>query len=520
MTLLHRGLSDVKRFIQITFILYRAWFVYLLGKIPVVRLLFPGAPPTAPQRARETFERLGPTFIKFGQILAQRPDVVPQRYIDELEKLEDSVPPFDPEEAREIVVEELGPIQHVFDEFEEEPLAAASIAQVHRATLRNGDEVVVKVRRPGIKEQMEQDLDILKFLAKFGEHHIGFLENMRTYKAVREFARWTHDELDLKKEGRNGRILAENLEDEDRIKVPHIYMEHTTEKVLVMEYVEGVKSNDAEALQNMDIDEAEIAATAVRAGLKQVIRDGFFHADPHPSNFLISPDGDLIYLDFGMVGKFSKTMRRNLGLLVLHSLNEDVDAAIETIKRIGTVDDNADMDALREDLEDIMTLLKHSTIEEQSITMSLLNMARRANRHGVHLPPQITIMGKAMLTMEGIGLTIYPEFELGKEYKRVVEKLLWQLNSPKDLAETLLIDMAQNRDLLAKLPTKINNVMEGLTEPKVETTVKIERTGTKRAAIAAALIISSALLLLESLPTEQAIYVAVAEMILAALIFL
>lgn len=522
---LKREIGDLKRFEEILIILAEEGFGHVLQRINLFRhvpglrrLTHDKVPP--PERVRKTFERLGPTFIKFGQILAQRPDVVPEAYIKELEKLEDAVPEFDPEIAKDIIEEDLGPLHETFAEFKDEPLAAASIAQVHRATLHDGTEVVVKVRRPGIKEQMQKDLDILQFLARVGAKHVKTLEQMHLGKVAKEFARWTTDELDLKQEGRNANIIRDNLQDEKRLKIPEIYMEHSSERVLVMEYVEGVKSNDVEALEELDINASEVAHTAVRAGLKQVIRDGFFHADPHPSNFLISPDGDLIYVDFGMVGKFSKTMRRNLGLLVLHAVNEDVDGAIETIKRIGTVDDDADIDGLRDDLEEIMTVLSHTTIGQQSITLSLLDMTRRAHRRGVTMPPSITIMGKALLTMEGIGLTIYPEFKLGDEYKRVVRKLLWKQNNPREIGRTLITDMIQNRDLFARMPSKIDNLMEGISNPEVKTTVKIERPGTMRAILAGAIILSASIMLIDALPADKILNIAVGQTVIAAILVL
>ncbi|MDY6774234.1 MAG: AarF/UbiB family protein, partial [Candidatus Nanohaloarchaea archaeon] len=359
MSALRREIDDMKRFQEIAKILSEEGLGLVLSKLdlreklPFRKKVKPSGneiPP--PERVRRTFEELGPTFIKFGQILAQRPDIVPQEYIDELEKLEHDVNPFDPSVAKGVVEEEIGPIEDNFQEFEDEPLASASIAQVHRATLDNGDEVVVKIRRPGIREQMEKDLDILKFMAREGENHVSKLRSVEAYSAVKEFANWTRDELNLKKEGRNADILRNNLADEDRVKVPQVYTSLSTEKVLVMEYVEGVKCNDEEALEELDIEAEEVARTAIRAGLKQTVRDGFFHADPHPSNFLISEEGEIIYLDFGMMGKLSTSTRRNLGLLLLHASNEEVEAAMDVVKRMATLEEDADLEGLKQDIEE------------------------------------------------------------------------------------------------------------------------------------------------------------------------
>lgn len=518
---LERDIDDVKRFEEILQILFEEGFglflskVNLLSHVPLMkRVSQPKKRVPPPERVRKTFERLGPTFIKFGQMLAQRPDIVPQEYVEELEKLEDDVPAFDSDVARQIVKEEIGPINEVFQHFGTEPIAAASIAQVHKATLKNGDEVVVKIRRPGIKKEMEEDLDILLFLAKRGEKHFSRLRRMRIQAYVREFANWTHDELDLEKEGRNARIMADNLQDESRVKIPHIYTEHTTEQVLVMEYVDGVKCNNVEALKELEISGKDIAETAIRAGIKQTIRDGFFHADPHPSNFLVNEDGELIFLDFGMMGKFSLTTRRNLGLLFLHAANEDIDAAVDTVKRMAVLEPDADLEGLKEDIEESLLLLRNSTLEEHSVTKALLEIAIRASQRGVHMPPSLAIMGKSMLTMEGIGLTIYPDFRLTDEFAKIVRHILWEMNDPRQMFKTLMIDMIENRDLLVRMPSQISNVLDNMNRGST-TIIDSTSKNAGTTLLIGALILSATLIFLQVLPQEELLYVAVAEILIA-----
>ncbi|MDY6761455.1 MAG: AarF/ABC1/UbiB kinase family protein [Candidatus Nanohaloarchaea archaeon] len=523
MGVVNQEIEDVKRFEEIVGILASEGFGYVLDRlnfrkhIPLHKRAGVGSssmPP--PERVRRTFEELGPTFIKFGQILAQRPDIVPQEYIEELEKLEDAVPPFDTDTARNIVEEELGPVDDTFQDFDDEPLAAASIAQVHRATLQNGDEVVVKIRRPGIKQQIKKDLDILLFMAKEGEKHVRKLKAMRARNAVKEFAEWTQDELNLKKEARNAQLLQQNLADEERVTVPDVYMDMTTERVLVMEYVDGIKSNDVEAIQELDIDAEEVARTAVRAGLKQAIRDGFFHADPHPSNFLISEDGNLIYLDFGMMGKLTATTRRNLGLLLLHAANEEVEAAVDVVKRMATVEDDPDLDGLKEDIEESILKIRNTTLEEQSITTALFNIAVQASERGVHVPSSTVILAKSMLTMEGIGMTIYPEFQIGKEFEKTTEKLLYQLNSPSKLARTFLIDAVQNRDLFARMPTQINRLIGGTGEQQEKQEITVETGPDRKTVVAGALILGSFALLVKALPQDYMLPVSIIGLLAAA----
>ncbi|MFB6292082.1 MAG: ABC1 kinase family protein [Candidatus Nanohaloarchaea archaeon] len=510
--------EDLERFEDILHILFDEGFGFLLDRldlmhrIPVVkRLKKPRKKKPGPERVRETFEKLGPTFIKFGQILAQRPDVIPPEYAEELEKLEDSVPAFDPEEARDIVDEEIG--MNTFSEFSEEPIAAASIAQVHEATLQNGDEVVVKVRRPGIKEQMHEDLDILLFLAKEFDKHSNMARGM-AYQDVKEFSEWTQEELDLEKEGRNAQVMKENLEDEDRIKIPEAYLEHSTEKVLVMEKVSGVRSNNAEAIRQMDVSTEEIAMTGIRSALKQIIRDGFFHADPHPSNFLVNEDGELIYLDFGMVGKFSKEMRKNIALLILHAYDEDVDGLVETIHSIGYSEEEPDLEGLKKEVEKISLRLKNTTIEEQSISKALIELTMAAADHGIYMPSSLMIGGKALVTVEGIGLAIYPDFKPQDEFTEVVEQLLIDLNQPEELTRSFMIDLTENRDLITKLPSKLNRLAE-----QQEKTVKVEtRNDGREELTVAALIVGSSLLLMNSLPSKTVALIAALELVAAVLL--
>lgn len=522
MGVLEREIDDINRFREIMRILFEEEFGYfmdrlnLLGHVPWLHRIR-GSKETmpAPERVRETFERLGPTFIKFGQVLAQRPDVVPEPYVKELEKLEDDVPAFDSEVARDIVQQEIGPIEEHFTHFEDEPLAAASIAQVHRATLESGEEVVVKIRRPGIKQQMEEDLDILMFLAKRGENHVSKLEHMEAHKYVKRFADWTRDELNLYKEGHNAEIMRENLDDESRVKIPEIYTEYTTERVLVMEYMEGVKCTDTDALQDIDVSKEELANTIIRIGLKQTVRDGFFHADPHPSNFLIDEDGSIVLLDFGMIGKFSLNTRRNLGMLMLHAANEDAEAATDTVRRMATIEPDADMEQLKTEIENHILAIKHSTLQESSITQELLDMALRASELGVHMPPSLAVMAKGLATMEGIGLTIYPEFQPDNEIRQQVPHLLRDLNDPKQMINTFLLDLMENRDMFVRLPSQLNKAINSLESEKT-TIIDNAAKNQMNPLLIGALVLSSSLLFIETLPTDQLLYIGIAELGIAA----
>ncbi len=510
-----REIEDLERFEEIVKILSNDGFDFLLSKINILNRTgitsskkIPG-----PERLRETIERLGPTFIKFGQIMAQRPDILPKRYTQELQKLEDDVPEFDSEKAMQIIREEID--IDAFEYVQEKPIAAASIAQVHRARLKTGEDVIVKIRRPGIEEKIREDLDILEFMAKKGEKEISKLRQLKAHKMVEEFANWTRDELSLRKEAKNAQRLKQNLSDEENVKVPEVFLEHTTEKVLVMEYVDGVKCKNKKRLQELDIASEEIARTAIRAGLKQVVRDGFFHADPHPSNFLIQEDGKLVYLDFGMMGKFSKNMQENLGLLFLHAANEDVDAATEIVKKIAVLEDDADIEGLKKDIEEKLLLVKDSSLEEHSISKELLDITIKAAERGVHMPASFAIVGKSLVTMEGIGLTIYPQFQVTEEYEEIAKQILLEKNNPDQLVQNFIIDLIENKEFVSRPFTQIQKLADQhrntLKEHHKEKSLQILTSG---------LFISSALIIIETLSNTLLTVIGLGQLITATLLLI
>ncbi|MFB6193132.1 MAG: ABC1 kinase family protein [Candidatus Nanohaloarchaea archaeon] len=514
MGLVENEVEDAERFNEIIHVLADEGLGIILDeldlthRLPASKKLKRNKEP-GPERLRETFEELGPTFIKFGQILAERPDIMPEEYTGELENLQDDVPGFDSEKAKEIVDEEVG--LENFQEFEEEHIAAASIAQVHRATLKSGEEVVVKIRRPEIKEEVTTDLEILEFLAKRGVKRSDRLSDMQLLKSVKEFSRWTREELNLKKEARNGERLSENLSDQEGIKIPEMYTDLTTEKVLVMEYIDGVKVSNLEALEELEIDPKEVATNAMKGGLKQILRDGFFHADPHQSNFLIQEEGNLVLIDFGMMGRISDDQRKDLGLLILHMLREDTEKALDDLKRIGHVQDDADLNYIKTKLEEKNRLLQNASIGEESLTEQVIELTIESSRHGIVMPQSLILAGKAMVTVEGVGMTIYPDYRIGDEFKETVRNILQEEFKPEKLMEELSLDMIENRDLITELPSKLNSMAE-----KKESQVKVVNQQ-RTQAVTAALILSSAFLLTQGRTTLTLL--GAAEILLAAHLF-
>ncbi|MFT4868062.1 MAG: ubiquinone biosynthesis protein [Candidatus Nanohaloarchaea archaeon] len=513
-----RELQDFRRFKEVLTILTKEGFGFLLDTlnlskhVPLTTRIMNQKRETRPERLRETIERLGTTYIKFGQILSERPDIIPERYCKELEKLEDSAPQFPHEEARQIVDKEIG--LDNLKEFDEEPIAAASIAQVHRAKLKSGEEVVLKIRRPGVKKQVEKDLDILLYIAKKADKHTNVGNNF-LHGEVEEFAEWTKDELDFKKELRNASAFKKNMEEEENVRVPDLYPDYSSEKVLTMEYIDAVKCDDIERIRDMDIDQKEIARTGIRAVLRQILRDGLLHADPHPSNFMVDHEGNLVFLDFGMMTRITPETRKKLGIMMLEASREDVEGLMDTIKSLSTTGQNTNEEKLKRELEKQLLKLRDSTIEEQSISKILIKISKSSAENGFFLPTKITLIGKGILTMEGIGLKIFPDFQLQDEFQDEVEELLLKQNDPKTMAKDLTLNMIKNQDVLTELPSKLNKKLE----EKQQQTIKVETKTPEIDLLPVALIISSCLLIAASVYSRVFLYIGLLELIYGIFIY-
>lgn len=457
--------SDIKRFNEILEILLKNEAGYLIEKLGLMehlpfhkRVKAKTHDEIGPERLRKTFEDLGPTFIKLGQMFANRPDVTPQRYVEELEKLEYAVDPVEWEEIKPVIEDEVG--LDSFEYVDEEPLAAASIAQVHEARLKSGEEVVLKVRRPEIVDQVETDLEILDYMVGKAEKHSSKVRDLRAQEIVEQFCSWTRDELDFGKELRNAETFKQTLPEKADARAPKFYKEYCTEAVLTMGKIDGVRCTNTEKLRDMDVSIDHIKDTLIHVGLKQTISHGFFHGDPHPSNFLIEEKGTVVYIDFGIMGVASEKNRESLGLLLIHLVNEDVKSATDIIEEISTVRGKADREQLERLISEKTVRLKNMSLKDGSVTRELVDLAIKATDLGYSLPNSIVLIGKDLMTIEGIAMKISPETRINDDMKKYALEALKESNKPEDLAETAAIDMIQNKDLFTKFASKINQKLE------------------------------------------------------------
>ena len=412
----------INRYRQIAQVLARNGLHYFAGVLGLERFLpmswtvFGGrkhAHHTRPESVRQALEELGTTFVKFGQILSTRPDLIPPEYQEELAKLQDQVRPVPTAAILGEVQRELGcPAEQVFAAFDPEPLASASIGQAHAATLQDGTEVVVKVRRPGAVRQVDLDVEILRGLASNVSR---FSQAARQYDVVQlvdEFCETIHGELDYCNEGRNAERFAENFANQDGIHVPRIYWEYTTSSVITMERIRGMKISDLEALDAAGIDRPDLASRASRIILKMVFEDGFYHADPHPGNFFIEDGGVIGLIDFGMVGALDDATQDQLIDLALAGTSRDADRIVDAVQNLGAARHGLDRQAVRYDAARLITRYYGVTLAEVDVGRLLSELMTLARKHHLQLPGNLANLAKTLLMLEGVGRRLDPDFEL------------------------------------------------------------------------------------------------------------
>ncbi len=388
-----------------------------------------------PQRLRLAMEELGPTFIKLGQLLSTRPDVLSKEYIQEFSKLQDEVPAVSLEEINAQIQRELGyPAEELFAEFSKQPIAAASIAQVHRGKLKSGEDVVFKVRRPGIVKIVETDIDVLMGLAYLVEQHMPTVALYNPIGLVKEFRRNIMREMNFTREGRTVDRFAANFADSSTVYIPKIFWDYTGDIVLTMEYVPGIKISELEKLTAQGYDLKEIARRGADSFLKQVLDFGLFHADPHPGNVFILPDQVICMLDYGMVGHLGQDLKDQLVDLLQALLSRDVDSIISQLLYSGELADNSDLKNLRRDLHDFIDDYYDIVLQDIKFGKLLSEFIEILTHYRIHFPADFMMLAKALIVMEGVGLQLDPNFNMVSHMRPYVNKLVIERYNPKNLA--------------------------------------------------------------------------------------
>lgn len=438
-----------------------------------------GTPLTGPERARKVLEELGPTYIKLGQILSVRQDLIPIKYTNEFAKLQDAAPHFDFKEISILINQELGaPIDEIFSEFEHEPIAAASIGQVHRAKLSDGTDVVVKVQRPGIKKVIEADLDIMYSIAGFAEEHIHDAKLYRPIDVVDEFSRSIHAEMDYTQEARNVDRFLKNFKDDKHIYIPKVYRDFSSERVLTLEYIEGTRSSDFERIKELGFDKNEIATYGAKAFMKQIFECGFFHADMHPGNVIIMDDGKIALIDFGMVGHLSDNVRNALIDGLIATSRGDIDVLVEILRDLDTISEDVNILALKTDLEYMLDTYYGRSLKQLDASTMMVETISVLRKHQVKVPASIALLSKGIMTISGFGAIMVPDFNatiLAEPYAR---KLMTKRMRPKSIVSGAFKDVWNFARMIHKVPTQVTHILDSAEKGNIH--LKFEHGGLDR----------------------------------------
>lgn len=372
----------------------------------------------------ETLVQLGPTFIKIGQALSTRADLLPLEYVRALVKLQDQVPQFPSEQAIAIVEEELGgPISQFYKEFDQEPIAAASLGQVHRAMLYSGEEVVVKVQRPGLKQLFDVDFQVLDKLVKFAKQRLRGLQNFDLEAIYQEFSTILYREIDYVQEGMNADRFRQNFEDHEYILVPKIYGDLTTRRVLTMEYMPGIKVNDRRSLEAIGINPKDINHIGICAYMKQLLQDGYFQADPHPGNMAVRSDGKLIFYDFGMMAEVQAINKNQMVQTFFAVLRKDTDQVVQTLVEMGLVEPMSDMTPVRRIVKLLLEKFTDKPVEMQAFRSVRNELYAVFEEQPFRLPARLTFIIKALTTLDGVARDLDPQYNLLVAAKPFVKSL-------------------------------------------------------------------------------------------------
>jgi predicted unusual protein kinase regulating ubiquinone biosynthesis (AarF/ABC1/UbiB family) len=426
------------------------------------------AAPEAAELSKD-LEKMGATFIKLAQLLSTRADLLPVPYLEALSRLQDDVAPFSFKEVEEIVTEELGiRISKAFEHFEAEPMAAASLGQVHRATMRDGREVVVKVQRPNIREEVVKDLEILKGIAEFLDKHTEMGRRYEFSQILTELHKSLLRELDYRQEARNLITFNENFREFERIVVPRPIEDFSTTRVLTMEYVQGKKITSLGPLALMDLDGYELAEQFFRAYLKQILVDGIFHADPHPGNVFLTDDNRIALIDLGMVGRITPQSQENiLQLLLAISEGRGDEAAALTIK-LGEPKESFEQEKFTRQVGDLVTQHQGSNVQDIDAGRVVLEITRISGETGFRLPPEFTMIAKTLLNLDQIVHTLDPNFDPNASIRRNASELmrerLTSSLSPGNIFNTLL----ETKDFIENLPRRVNNFLDAIANNEVK----------------------------------------------------
>ncbi|TET65154.1 MAG: AarF/ABC1/UbiB kinase family protein [Candidatus Aminicenantes bacterium] len=506
MVLVKYGFGDILTKLHLYQVIERGFRFFRIRKETEIIRLLPY------ERIRLALEELGPTFVKLGQLLSTRPDLVPPTLVEELEELQDKVSPVPFVEVKKVIRTELGqPLEKIFSKFEEIPIAAASLGQVHCACLRNGDTVAVKVQRPNICRIIEVDLEIMLYLANLIQKHIVEAEAYDPVGIVKEFAKNIAKELDYTLESSNIERFAKNFKDVPLIYVPRVHHDYSTEKVLTMEYIDGIKTSEIKKLEAAGYDCKLIATRGAKLIAKQIFEHGFFHADPHPGNIFILPDNIVCFLDYGMMGRIDEEVKNDLASLMKAFIDKDVSETAHWFLK-SYPSEKVDLREFKLDVWEILDQYHGLPLKQIELKRVFRQVLYLVEKHHLKIRPDLFLLNKALVYLEGMGSSLDPDFNAVEQIQPFIKEIILKKFSPRTIAHKWQKSLFEFFTLFQEFPQEIRNMFSLLKTGKMK--VKFEHRGLEPfiakqdqvsnrlafAIIAAALIIGSALIVLSQTP--------------------
>ncbi|HEY7793954.1 MAG TPA: AarF/ABC1/UbiB kinase family protein [Gaiellaceae bacterium] len=418
---------------------------------------------------REMLDELGPTFVKFGQLLSTRPDVVPPDIVAELRALQDDVRPFPFAQVREVVEAELGlTLEQAFVSFDEQPIAAASIGQVHRATLPNGAEVVVKVQRPNAPRQIESDLALLYQAARMIKERVRALDFIDAHDLVDEFARFIRQELDYKLEARNAESFWRNFAGSEVVAIPKVYWTYSGARMLTLELLEGMQLADLDLKTTPFEERRELAYRMTQTWMEMIFRHGFFHGDPHPANVLVLPDGRIGLVDFGLVGKLTDEDMERLTRLFIDAATENVDALPRRLAELGVRYPKEREDEFRTALRDLYYRYYGASLSEIDPIQVIREAFALIYSMNLHLPTRFVLLDKAIATLGAVGVDLYPDFNVFEVARPYARELMLERFTPQRVAQRVTKEGRQLAGIARELPYQIHDVLQEVRDGQIE----------------------------------------------------
>jgi len=474
----NRNVRSIRRYRNIIIVLFKYGFDQLLENLNLYQFIARSkrllrrdeskiASYSQAERMRMALEELGPTFIKLGQILSTRPDVIPTNYVEEFAKLQDNVPSFPYEEAlAQIRIELGGEVEGLFSSFDQVPIAAASIAQVHRARLVTGEDVVVKIRRPGIVELVETDIEALMGLALMAERHLPGSDLYDPVGLVKEFARTIRREMDFTREGHTIEKFSANFSGDKTLYFPKVYWGQTAKGVLTMEFIDGIKVSELEELKRSGLDLLIIAQRGADAFVKMVLTHGFFHGDPHPGNVMILRDNVICLLDYGMVGRLDGEMQQYLVDILLAIIRRKVDDVISLLLYSGEVTDILNTKALKRDLSEFIDDYYEVPLQDIEVGHMLMEFLEIITTYRIRFQPDFMLLAKALVAIEGMGRKLDPRFDMVAHMRPFMERAVKERISPRHMLKELGSQFMAYANLTRNLPRDLKEIVNSLNRNK------------------------------------------------------